>query len=151
MPFCDSIGTNPSGTVATIPVLARRSGFLISGASETYVADYETEVAKDSALADPVVRAAFDGTQIVVAVVPRGEQVLVRLELAESSVSKMRKRESSSDIVGATWSPDVELTRYSRNILLRPGHAQVLGNGANRKLEDGKRYRTRLVLEVTER
>jgi len=139
-----------SGPALSVPVVAGRSCFLTTGRGQTYVADYESEVANDSALANPIIRAVLDGTELIAAVVPSGEHCLVQFDLAESQLAKLRKRPISNQLNGPIWSPEVDLARFSRSLLMRPGHQHVLGDGPAEIRADGKRYRTRFVLEVDE-
>ncbi len=137
------------GAPIRVPCLGRRTGYALSGSEQSYVADYNVEIAQSSSVADPVVQSVFDGTQVIASVHPTDESCRVRFALVDSALNHFRQVAAAAEGVGSIECADVVGTEFDRVVMIKPGETMELGEGPIRFLEGGQ-FRSRLRLKLTE-
>lgn len=138
------------GQPIRIASLAGRLGYAMTGYEQTYVGDYEVEVAQDSAIGKLIPSVCFVGIQAWTAVIPSGQQATVHLDLLDASLADWRRVPAPTDVVGDITIPKIDEAHLVRKLDLRVGESRSLGEGA-RRIVDGVPHRTRITVKLLER
>jgi len=139
----------PLARPPVLPCLGGRMVFAVQGREETYVKDFDVEIAQSRSESNPVVATCFTGARILVCVEPAGQGCLVRLSAEEQSLLEMRRIPAESDDFGALWAPDLREVSWRQDIHMRPGATVALGAGPVR-IVAGRIHETRLRLRLEE-
>ncbi|MFQ5504752.1 MAG: hypothetical protein ACE5F1_08160 [Planctomycetota bacterium] len=146
----ESTGWQRLGPDVAIPCLGGRLGFAMDGREESFIGDYDVEIAQKQAIADPVPSSAWDGAQLVAAVDPVGEGCRVRIALLDRSLLELRRIQAGAPELGPISAPDSREVTMQRAFSMKPGETRVLGDGPDREIEGLGRCRTRLTLRLEE-
>lgn len=138
------------GQPVRIHSLAGRLGYAMTGYEQTYVGDYEVEVAQEAVIGKLQPAACFVGIQAWTAVIPSGQQAIVHLDLRDASLADWRRVPAPTDVVGDITIPKIEEAHLKRKLDLRIGQSRSLGEGA-RRIIDGVPHRTRITVKLIER
>jgi len=130
--------------------LAGRLGYAMTGYEQTYVGDYNVEVAEEATIGKLQPAACFVGIQAWTAVIPSGQQAIVHLDLTDAALAEWRRVPAPTDVVGDITIPKVEEAHLMRKLDLRIGQSRSLGEGA-RRIIDGVPHRTRITVKLIER
>ncbi len=126
-----------------------RFGYVMDAREETYVADYNVEIAQEAEGADPVVEVLKDGLYGLVAVEVQGKGAIVNFSLRDSSMIDMRRVSSPTKKVGSVELPVMRRVRVEQNVVMKIGETRSLGELAQRRI-DGRLHRTRLSARLIE-
>ncbi len=135
------------GADLALPLMAWRSAAFIHGSAMSYLADLNTEVAKDVKVLDPSVGMIFQGMATQISIVPVKDKLRVLLELHERRLDELRRVEMKGTDKGSLEAPSLTRLERSREYLIAPGVKQVLGSGMDQQVE-GNQVKTRLWIQV---
>ncbi len=140
----------PLGTPTVVPCLGGRAGFAFLGREETYVADFNAEIAQKAQVAVPVVAGVFDGSQVLVRVDPAGDVCSVKVDILEQRLEGFRRIPSAETKKNGTiQAPRLEWSHWAETFCMRPGETRFLGYGPPRIIR-GRLYRTRVSIRLLE-
>ena len=138
------------GVPLTIGCLGGRVGFAVQGTEQTYIRDYNGEIAQNSAIGDAITGAVFEGTWMIAGVEVVGDKCMLRLAVLDQALVNLRRFSTGIDELGTLWLPELRKSEKLRSLLMTPGETRELGQGAPRKHPVLGEVQTRLSVRLTE-
>ncbi len=131
----------------SFPALLGHPHVLLRGRETTALPDVDVEIAKNSAMSNPIVETVFGGICLSLNLFPTAEGASAEVELDLLHVPPLARRSRETTDGGDLYLPQTALARLAHSGALVLGEEALLGDGPI--ISDGeKRYRTRQHLRV---